>query len=91
VRTRKAKYRERKPEERPWSWYAVSQAASKVPITYTSRPDATPQAEISTLAAVYEFLLNCHAKKAGACPDDTDDTPSLRNAEEVSHVDRQPD
>jgi hypothetical protein len=34
-------------------------------ITYTSRPDATPQAELNVLANVYRFILDCHAKKKG--------------------------
>jgi hypothetical protein len=59
------KYREGKPEQQPWNWYAVNQAASKVPITYTSRPNATPEAELSALAAVYKFIFDCHAKKMG--------------------------
>jgi hypothetical protein len=35
----------------------VSQAASKAPITYTPVPDATPEAELDTLATVYRFIL----------------------------------
>jgi hypothetical protein len=34
-------------------------------ITYTSRPDATPEAESNVLANVYRFILDCHAKKKG--------------------------
>jgi hypothetical protein len=34
-------------------------------ITYTSRPDATPEAELNVLANVYRFILDCHAKKKG--------------------------
>jgi hypothetical protein len=36
--------------------------------TYTSRPDATPEAELSALAAVYRFILDSHAKKMAAEP-----------------------
>jgi hypothetical protein len=32
-------------------------------IAYAPRPDALPEAELSTLAAVYRFVLDCHAKK----------------------------
>jgi hypothetical protein len=60
-------------------------------IIYTPRPDATSQAGLSALAAVFKFVLDCHAKKVGAHPGDTDDTPSVGNAEGVSHVDRRPD
>ena len=35
-------------------------------ITYTSRPDATPEAELNVLANVYRFILGCHAKKKAA-------------------------
>ena len=33
-------------------------------ITYTPRPDATPEGEASALRAVYKFVLDCRAKKA---------------------------
>jgi hypothetical protein len=32
-------------------------------ITYVQRPEATPEAELSVLANVYRFILDCHAKK----------------------------
>ena len=31
---------------------------SSTRITYAPRPDATPEAEIATLAAVYQFILS---------------------------------
>jgi hypothetical protein len=36
-----------------------------VSLSYTPRSDATPEAEISALANVYRFVLDCHAKKRG--------------------------
>ncbi len=33
-------------------------------VTYASRPDATPEREVATLAAVYKFILDHHAGKA---------------------------
>ena len=42
-------------------------------IIYTPRPDVTPEAEISALATVYRFILDCHARKEGGpatAPDD---------------------
>jgi hypothetical protein len=36
---------------------------SGVRITYTSRPDATPEGERNALAAVYRFILDCHERK----------------------------
>jgi hypothetical protein len=35
-------------------------------VTYTPRPDATPENGLSTLAAVYTFVLQCHANKNAA-------------------------
>ena len=37
-------------------------------ITYTSRPDATPEAEVNVLANVYRFIFDCHAEKMAAEP-----------------------
>jgi hypothetical protein len=37
----------------------------KESITYAVRPEATPETEISALANVYRFVLDCHAKKRG--------------------------
>jgi hypothetical protein len=35
-------------------------------IIYAQRSDATSDAEVSALANVYKFVLDCHAKKAAA-------------------------
>jgi hypothetical protein len=35
-------------------------------IVYIPRPDANPDIEVATLAAVYAFILDCHAKKKAA-------------------------
>jgi len=32
-------------------------------VVYHMRPDATPEAELDALSAVYRFILDCHAKK----------------------------
>lgn len=32
-------------------------------ITYTPRPDATPEGELNALAAVYAFVLKCGEEK----------------------------
>jgi hypothetical protein len=37
-------------------------------MTYTPRPDATPEAEVNVLANVYRFILDCLAKKEAAEP-----------------------
>jgi hypothetical protein len=58
-------------------------------LTYASSADASPEIELSTLANVYRFVLDCHAKKEAATspvsrPDDT----TMKNAEEVGYVDQ---
>jgi hypothetical protein len=48
-------------------------------ITYTSLPDVTPESELQTLAAVYAFILECHAKrKADEGSDDEDVETEVR-------------
>ena len=43
-------------------------------IVYRPRESATPEAELSALAAVYRFILvDCQAKKMAAHPGDPDD------------------
>jgi hypothetical protein len=37
-----------------------------VRITYKPQPDATPESELAVLAAIYAFILDCHAKKKAA-------------------------
>jgi hypothetical protein len=64
-------------------------------LTYTPRPDATPEAELNVLANLYRFILDGHAKKMAAQPasesDSRNDTAIMRNTEEVSHVEQRPD
>jgi hypothetical protein len=38
-------------------------AQSSLRITYTTRLDVAPETEISTLANVYRFVLDCHEKR----------------------------
>ena len=38
---------------------------SRPRITYTPRPDVTPQAELDTLASVFRYVLDCYAKTEG--------------------------
>jgi hypothetical protein len=56
VRTRKANH-QTNPEQQPWNWYEVNWVVSKVPITYTPRPDVTSEAELGVLVAIYRFVL----------------------------------
>jgi hypothetical protein len=60
-------------------------------ITYTSRLDATLEAELAVLANTYRFVLDCHAKKIAAEPDSCNDGVIVRNTEEVSHVEQRHD
>ena len=39
---------------------------NKQRVTYTPRPDATPETEIQVLAEVYRFVLDCHKSKTAA-------------------------
>jgi hypothetical protein len=57
VSKKEVMYRERIPEQRRWSWYAVNQTASKVPIIYTPHPATTSEGELNALASIYRFLL----------------------------------
>jgi hypothetical protein len=47
-------------------------------IAYAQRPDALPDAELSTLAAIYRFVLDCHAKKEATRPG-SPDNPERRS------------
>jgi hypothetical protein len=42
-------------------------------VAYTPRPDAIPESELSALASVYRFILDCHAKKEATRPGGPDD------------------
>ena len=35
-------------------------------VSYSPRPDISTEAELDTLAGVYRFILDCHAKKKAA-------------------------
>ena len=48
-------------------------------ITYALRPDATLEAEVSTLANIYKFALDCHAKKEATRPGSPDDAKEIKN------------
>lgn len=54
-------------------------------ITYTPRPDATPEGELNALTAVYAFILRCsEARRAeelekGTRPGAPDDAKGLEN------------
>ena len=60
-------------------------------LIYTQRADTTAETELNALAAVYRFILDCHAKKVAAELDSCNDAAIVRNTEGVSHVDQRPD
>lgn len=47
-------------------------------VAYAPRPDATPAAELSALAGVYRFVLDCRAKKEAAGPRQAGDLEDAR-------------
>jgi len=49
-------------------------------ITYASRPDATPEGELSALAACYRFIFDCRAKKEAATESRPDDARKDQDA-----------
>ena len=48
-------------------------------IAYAARPDAKPQAELSVLANIYKFVLDCHAKKEATRPGSPDAAKEIKN------------
>ena len=53
-------------------------------ITFTSRPGATPEAELNVLANVYRFILDCHRNKTAAEPDSCNDAAMVRDTKGVN-------
>ncbi len=49
-------------------------------ITYQPREDTTAETELNTLASVFGFLRDCHARKKGARPGAPED-PERRSDE----------
>lgn len=52
---------------------------SEARITYTARPDATPESERETLASIYAFVLRTHQERQKAAtssrPEDAERRP----------------
>ena len=55
-------------------------------IAYTPRPDATPETELSALAAAYCFILELRAKKMATCPGGPDDAEDLENDRTATEI-----
>jgi hypothetical protein len=66
-------------------------------IEYERLSGITYEQELEILSEVYRLALESYRKRKQKSaepapePDGRDDTPSVRNAEGVSHVDQQPD
>jgi hypothetical protein len=48
-------------------------------IAYATRSETTPESEISTLANIYRYILNCAAKKEATHPGSPDDAERRSN------------
>jgi hypothetical protein len=59
-------------------------------VIYRACSDINQQAELSAVANVYRFILDCSAKRTTSRQSRRDNA-ILRNTEGVSHVDRRPD
>jgi hypothetical protein len=62
-------------------------------IVYRTRPDATPEAELNALSAIYRFILARSENKAAepaSEPDGRNDGAIAKDTEGVSHVEQQP-
>jgi hypothetical protein len=53
-------------------------AQSLAGITYAARPDATPEAESSAVAAVFKFALACQSRKEATSPGSPDDGTKVK-------------
>jgi hypothetical protein len=49
------------------------QQTSEAGVLYAPRGDATSEAGLNALAAVYRFILDCHTKKPAAGPSERGD------------------
>lgn len=54
-------------------------------IAYAPCPDALSEAELSTLAAVYRFLLDCHTKNEAAPVSRPDDAKGSKHDSRHCH------
>ncbi len=57
-------------------------------ITYSPRPDSTPEAELDALVAVYKFIIECHESRKVA--DLTGDPNEVKEVEAIDPEQRLP-
>jgi len=62
-----------------------STVMSDPPITYTPHNDTAPGAEVSALAAVYRFIIDCRTKKEAAPESRPDDARKDQDAGTYPH------
>jgi hypothetical protein len=48
-------------------------------VVYSPRPDATPERELSALAAAYKFILDRRTEKGATRPGDPDDAKGSKH------------
>jgi hypothetical protein len=59
---------------------------NEAPITYVTRPDATPEAELGALRSVYAFILQKHRERQKATlPGSPDDAKEIKNDSRHCH------
>jgi hypothetical protein len=58
---------------------------SSTRITYAPRPDATPEAEISALAAIYKLCISSHERKEAAPESRPDDRNKIKGDSANGH------
>ena len=54
-------------------------------IVYRPREDTTPASELSTLAAVYKFVLDCRTKIVATRPGSSDAAKEIKNDSRHRH------
>ena len=54
-------------------------------VSYTQRPDATPEGELSALAAIFKLCISSHAQKEAAPESRPDDARKDQDARTYSH------
>jgi hypothetical protein len=58
---------------------------SSARIAYSQLPDAGPEAELSAVANVFRFVLDCHAKKEATRPGSPDDGTEVKEDSANEH------
>ena len=54
-------------------------------LSYATHPDTPAEAELSVLANVYRFALDCRARKEATRPGSPDDAKEIRNDARHQH------